>query len=90
MEHNAIIRVDISSWRYNYTSDGIIGKVKDVYCTTFCKSVVDHTKVRLDTLVYLISEQAGDDIDKLEDYINKLKRIWKLIENESPLSVQNE
>ncbi|EAX9869928.1 hypothetical protein BU787_21080, partial [Salmonella enterica] len=88
MEHNAIIRVDISSWRYNYTSDGIIGKVKDVYCTTFCKSVVDHTKVRLDTLVYLISEQAGDDIDKLEDYINKLKRIWKLIENESPLSVQ--
>ncbi|ECF1925506.1 hypothetical protein E1L25_26620 [Salmonella enterica subsp. enterica serovar Newport] len=84
MEHNAIIRVDISSWRYNYSSDGIIGKVKDVYCCTFCKSVVDHTKVRLDTLVYLISELAGDDIAKLEDYINKLKRIWKLLENESP------
>lgn len=87
MEHNAIIRVDISSWRYNYSSDGIIGNVKDVYCCTFCKSVVDHTKVRLDTLVYLISEQAGDDFDKLKDYITKLKGIWSLLEDEHPNEV---
>lgn len=83
MEHNAIVRVDISSWRYNFTSDGVIGHIKDVYCCTFCKSVVDHTKVHLDTLVYLISEQAGDDFDKLEEYINKLKKIWKLLEPEN-------
>lgn len=87
MEHNAIIRVDISSWRYNYTSDGIIGHVKDVYCCTFCKSVVDHTKVRLDTLVYLISEQAGDEEEKVVEYINKLKKIWALLEPQSPKEV---
>jgi len=87
MEHNAIIRVDVSSWRYNYTSDGIIGHVKDVFCCTFCKSVVDHKKVRLDTLVYLISEQAGDDFDKLEGYITQLKKIWALLEPQSPNAV---
>lgn len=87
MEHNAIIRVDISAWRYNYTSEGIIGHVKDVMCCTFCKSVVDHSKVRLDTLVYLISEQAGDDFDKLKDYITQLKEIWALLERQTPNAV---
>lgn len=88
MEYNAIIRVDISSWRYNYTSDAIIGKVKNVYYTTFCKSIVDHSTVRLDTLIYVILQQAWGGIDKSDAYINKLKRIWELLENESPLSVQ--
>jgi hypothetical protein len=87
MEHNAIIRVDISSWRYNYSSEGIIGHVKDVMCCTFCKSVVDHTKVRLDTLVYLISEQAGDDFDKLSGYIENLKKIWSLLQCQQPHQV---
>jgi hypothetical protein len=80
MEHNAVIRVDICTWRYNYTSDGIIGHVKDAFATTFCKSVVDHTKVHLDTLVYLISQQAGDELDQVKPYIAKLKEIWKLLE----------
>jgi uncharacterized protein YlzI (FlbEa/FlbD family) len=86
MEHNAIIRVDVSSWRYNYTSNG---HVKDVFCCTFCKSLVDHTKVRLDTLVYLISEQAEDEFDKLKDYITKLKEIWALLEPQSATEVAN-
>lgn len=88
MEHNAIIRVDISSWRYNYTSDGIIGHVKDVYCCTFCKSVVDHTKVHLDTLVYLISELAGDN--NVEEYIKKLRHIWELLEDKHPQDVASD
>lgn len=85
MEHNAIIRVDISVWRYNYSSEGIIGHVKDAFCCTFCKSVVDHTKVRLDTLVYLISEIAGDE--HVVDYIKKLREIWALLEKEDPKNV---
>ncbi|AHM72231.1 hypothetical protein [Yersinia hibernica] len=89
IEHNAIIRVDISTWRYNYSSEGIIAHVKDVFCCTFCKSVVDHTKVRLDTLIYLISEQSGDDFDTLEAYITKLKKIWGLLEAETPQHVLN-
>lgn len=87
MEHNAIIRVDISVWRYNYTSDAVIGKVKDVFCCTFCKSVVDHTKVRLDTLIYLISELLNDDIELLKQYIGELREIWALLANEEPKQV---
>lgn len=89
MEHNAIIRVDIATWRYNYSSEGIIGKVKDVMCSSFCKSVVDHTKVRLDTLVYLISEQAGDDFDSVKKYIDKLKSIWELLKSQTTLEVMS-
>jgi hypothetical protein len=81
MEHNAIVRVDIASWRYNFTSEGVIGKVKDVFCCTFCKSVVDHTKVRLDTLLYLISRQAGDDKEKVKAYIKALKEMWQELED---------
>jgi hypothetical protein len=87
MEHNAVIRVDICTWRYNYTSDGIIGHVKDAFAATFCKSVVDHKKVRLDTLVYLISQQAGDELEQVEPYIQKLKKIWALLEDHSADSV---
>lgn len=89
MEHNAIVRVDISTWRYNFTSEGVIGKVKDAFCCTFCKSVVDHRKVRLDTLLYLISRQAGDDKDKVKAYISALKEMWQMLEDLDSLKVAN-
>lgn len=88
MEHNAIVRVDISVWRYNYSSEGVIGHVKDAFCCTFCKSVVDHTKVRLDTLVYLISELAGDE--NVTQYLEKLKKIWDLVKDKNPENVLSE
>lgn len=58
-------------------------------CSSFCKSVVDHTKVRLDTLVYLISERAGDDFDSVKKYIDKLKSIWEFLKSQTTLEVMS-
>lgn len=76
MEHNAIIRVDTKVWRYNFSDHSIIGTIQNALCYVFCKSVVDHTKVSLDVLTYLISQQAGDNQQAVQAYIKELKEIW--------------
>lgn len=40
----------------------------------FCASVVDHTKLSLDELTFLLSEHAGDD--DVGDYVDELVWIW--------------
>jgi hypothetical protein len=87
IEHNAIIRVDVGCWRYNFSSEGVMGKQKNAFCYVFSKSIVDHKKVSLDTLLYLISEQVGDDLEKVEPFIKKLKSVWNLLEDRSPNEV---
>ncbi|CEL58559.1 hypothetical protein RSOLAG1IB_08634 [Rhizoctonia solani AG-1 IB] len=79
VQHNAIIRIDVRLWRYNFSSDGgaIAGK-KNVLCYIICASVVDRAALTFDEMIYLLSEHAGDD--KVEAYIDDLARIWKKME----------
>jgi hypothetical protein len=88
MEHNAIIRIDTKVWRYNFSDQGIIGTLQNALCYVFCKSVVDHTKISLDTLTYLISQQAGDNQDSVKAYIKALREIWAALENNDPQDVR--
>jgi hypothetical protein len=90
MEHNAIIRVDVKLWRYNFSDSGIIGTISNAMCYIFCKSVVDHTKVSLDTLTYLISAQTGDDLQAVQAYIAQLRAIWLALDGASPAAIQAE
>ncbi len=89
MEHNAIIRVDIKVWRYNFSDTSIISSVQNAFCYVFCKSVVDHTKVTLDVLTYLISEQAGDKTEDVQAYISSLEQVWNNLQSISPTNVRN-
>ena len=84
MEHNAIIRVDTKVWRYNFSDKSIIGTIQNALCYVFCKSVVDHSKVSVDVLTYLISQQAGDDPTAVKAYITELRKIWATLEGNSP------
>jgi hypothetical protein len=84
MEHNAIIRVDVKAWRYNFSDTGVIATLQNAFCYVFCKSVVDHTKVSIDTLVYLISEMVGDDQGKVKAFIANLKTIYADLKSVSP------
>lgn len=87
-EHNAIIRVDVKCWRYNFSSTGIIGNVQNAFCYVFCKSVVDHTKVSVDEYLYLLSAQLGDNLNKVESYLNELRSAWRAIDGTKPEVVQ--
>ncbi|CAE6365388.1 unnamed protein product [Rhizoctonia solani] len=79
MQHNAIIRLDVKLWRYNFSSDGIIAQQQNVLCYIICSSVVDRSVLTFDELIYLISEHAGDD--DVEAYIDSLAKIWRKMED---------
>ncbi|RXW20473.1 hypothetical protein EST38_g5380 [Candolleomyces aberdarensis] len=77
MEHNAIIRIDVKIWRYNFSGKGVMADAENVFCYIFCTSVVDSAKLQRDELVYLLSEYAGDD--DVNAYVDQLLQVWTSI-----------
>jgi hypothetical protein len=88
-QHNAIIRVDVKVWRYNFSSKGIISDLENIFCYVCCKSVVDHTALTDDEFTYMISEYVGDDPDIVIAYAQKLREIWNALKGEDPKKVLN-
>jgi hypothetical protein len=89
MEHNAFIRVDVSVWKYYFSQKSIQDDVQQAFCYTFCKSIIDHKKVSEDTLIYLVSSYVGDDLAKVQEYINAIRKLYSALEPKSPLEVAN-
>jgi hypothetical protein len=44
-----------------------------------CLSVVDHMALKLDEMVFLLSEYAGDDVNAVELYVDKLISLWRKV-----------
>ncbi len=89
-ENYAIVRVDVKCYKYQFSSKGIIANSQNVFCYTMCKSIVDHTKLTIDELLYMVTEMAGaENIEKIEAFIIQLKNIWKMLENTSSTQVMN-
>lgn len=55
-ENNSFVRVDVSLWKYHMKDSGIVDNKDTAIAYILCKSVVDHTKLKLDELIYLTSE----------------------------------
>jgi hypothetical protein len=79
--NNAIVRIDCRFWRYNFSNKGIIGTEQNAFCYTYCLSIVDHTKVSLDELTFLISEQCGGDLTKIQAYVDTIKKVWETLKS---------
>jgi hypothetical protein len=77
VQHNAIIRIDIRIWRYNFNSEFVMAKAEDVLAYVFCVSVVNHMDLSVDELTYLLSEHAGDG--DVKAYVDYLLSVWKKI-----------
>lgn len=58
-ENNAFVRVDIYIWKYHMESKQLIDDKDTAVAYVLCKSVVDHSKIQIDELIYLISEALG-------------------------------
>ena len=65
------------TYRYNFSNEGVISTHKNVLAYILCISVVDHTDVTVDEMVYLASEFAGDAPDQYGNYLNSLVKTWK-------------
>jgi len=81
IHNNCLIRVDIAIWRYNFSNDGVIAGINNAFCYMFCLSVVDHTKVSVDELMFLISETIGADPEDVQPYVESLLEVWELLGN---------
>lgn len=52
------------------------------------KSIVDHTKVTIDELLYMVTDMIGaDNLEEVEAFVKQLKQVWSLLENKIPNDV---
>ena len=65
------------TYKYNFSSDGVIATHKNVLAYILCISVVDHADVTVDEIIYLASEFAGDNPDQYGAYLKQLIATWK-------------
>ncbi len=87
-ENFAIVRVDVKCYKYCFSSSGIIANTENVFCYTMAKSIVDHTKVTIDELLYMVTDMIGaDNLEEVEAFVKQLKQVWSLLENKIPNDV---
>ncbi|OAL44808.1 hypothetical protein IQ07DRAFT_521398 [Pyrenochaeta sp. DS3sAY3a] len=89
VKHNALIRIDMSTYKYTFASQGLVGEHKNVLAYLLCISVIDHRDVTSDELVYLASEFAGDgDVGQgssFQGYMDAILKTWNALRAVDPL-----
>lgn len=55
-ENNAFIRADICIWKYHMTDNALSSNSDTAVAYILCKSVIDHTKLTIDELIYFVSD----------------------------------
>ncbi|KAF4442073.1 hypothetical protein FACUT_2296 [Fusarium acutatum] len=91
IKHNAIIRVDMYTYKYTFANKGVVDMHKNILAYILCISVVDHRDVTLDELVYLASEFAGDGNigpgSEFVEYLDMITKTWNKLRAMDPLPV---
>ncbi|KAK4692046.1 hypothetical protein P7C71_g5083, partial [Lecanoromycetidae sp. Uapishka_2] len=89
VKHNAIIRVDMYTYKYNFSSQGVISNHKNILAYILCISVVDHRDVTVDEMIYLASEFAGDGTvgpsSGFQVYLEMIMKTWNALKAVDPL-----
>lgn len=55
-ENNAFVRVDVACWKYHFEQHKILSQSDTAVAYVLCKSVIDHTQITLDELIYLVTQ----------------------------------
>lgn len=55
-ENNAFVRVDVALWKYHLESEKFLAESDTAVAYILCKSVIDHSKLTIDELIYLSTE----------------------------------
>ncbi|RSL86022.1 hypothetical protein BHE90_015678 [Fusarium euwallaceae] len=74
--HNAVIRLDVMLWRWNFTSKGFSNIYESALGYLICTSVVDVTALKTSEFVFLISEYAGDEEEEVVKYTQRMEKIY--------------
>lgn len=77
-ENNAFVRVDIACWKYTFDQTKVFANHDSAVAYVLCKSVIDHTKLQLDELIYLTSEAISQIVPNKTIDISDLEHFDKL------------
>lgn len=58
-ENNAFIRADICLWKYHMTDNSLSSNSDTAVAYVLCKSVIDHSKLTIDELIYLATDSLA-------------------------------
>ncbi|CAN8099638.1 unnamed protein product [Discula destructiva] len=76
MMHNAVVRLDVMLWRWNFTGKGFSNTHENALGYVICTSIVDVTSLKTSEFVFLISEYAGDGEDEVLEYTKKMEKLY--------------
>lgn len=85
-ENFAIVRVDAKIYKYAFEQKGIITDCQNVFCYTLVKSIVDHTKLSKDELLYFITKMIKGNSSKdvnltdIKPFVTELISVWNLLD----------
>lgn len=82
-----ITRMDVKCWRYNYTSTGVIGKIKNAFCFYTSLATVNLKSLTPEEIVFFYQQLIGPDIDKIKAFLEKLNELYHFLEPKSPEEV---
>ncbi|KAL6353107.1 hypothetical protein LRP88_13595 [Fusarium phalaenopsidis] len=74
--HNAVIRLDVMLWRWNFAGNGFSDKYESALGYLVCTSVVDVSALKTSEFVFLISEYGGDQEEEIIKYTQKMQQIY--------------
>ncbi|KAI2463065.1 hypothetical protein F4781DRAFT_417860, partial [Annulohypoxylon bovei var. microspora] len=76
VQHNAVVRLDVMLWRWNFTGKGFSDKYENALGYVICTSVVDVSALKTAEFVYLISEYAGDSDEEVTKYVSEMEKFY--------------
>ncbi|KAI6083769.1 hypothetical protein F4821DRAFT_183967 [Hypoxylon rubiginosum] len=77
VHHQAVARLDIMLWRYNFVGKGFSDRYENALGYLISTSVVDVGVLGMDEFVYIISEHADDSDEKKLGYIEIMKGVYE-------------
>ncbi len=94
-ENYAIVRVDVKAYKYTFSEKGLIANCENVFCYTMAKSIVDHTTLTKDELMYFVAQMckgrnSSVESDKVKEvplseilgFVKELIEVWNLLDTQ--------
>ncbi|KAH8723127.1 hypothetical protein GQ44DRAFT_711008 [Phaeosphaeriaceae sp. PMI808] len=90
MQHNAVVRLDVMLWRWNFSGKGFSDSCENALGYVVCTSIVDVAALKTSEFVFLISEYAGDDEAAVVQYTQKMEKVYDAARRMKLNQVRNE
>jgi hypothetical protein len=76
-ENNALLRVDVYYWKWNFSSEGVVKVAQNVFAVYCVKRVINPEQVDPNVLIYAISRMCAKNKMKADEALDYVKKIME-------------